>query len=263
MKITAALAFWNERPSDLIRCVQGIAQVADRIVALDGAYSRYPGADARPSSPIGQLRALRKAGEDAGLVVEIPWMHPQPWAGQVEKRAELLRLASEDSDWVVVVDTDHIIHANRAAVRAELETFRGDVIEVPLWTPSDPKRTIAEQAPSLWHAYQTGHWQPAALIYRSLPGMTVERFHWWVSAMKDGQRVWLWGGDDSRPHLPIRRLSAEYNVHHLCLYRTPAQIRASRGFINDREMVVRLTGQEDDRPDLPRPVFDYERLAAG
>jgi hypothetical protein len=41
------------------------------------------------------------------------------------------------------------------------------------------------------------------------------------------------------------------------MMRTAEQIRLSRAFLNDRQKVVEWTGQEDDRPDLPRPVYDY------
>src|SRR5207247_1053795 len=47
VNVTAALCWWNEKPEDLARCVRGVANIADRIVALDGAYVRYPGATVR------------------------------------------------------------------------------------------------------------------------------------------------------------------------------------------------------------------------
>ena len=49
MIVTAALCWWNELPEDLERCVRGVANVADRVVALDGAYRRYPTGTARSS----------------------------------------------------------------------------------------------------------------------------------------------------------------------------------------------------------------------
>ena len=98
-------------------------------------------------------------------------------------------------------------------------------------------------------------------IYRTLPLMRVEKFHWWYSAIKDGQRVWLWSADGNYPHVKHDHMP-DYEVEHRALMRTEEQIRLSRGFLNDREKVVRLTGQEDDQPGLPAPEYDYERMPA-
>jgi hypothetical protein len=93
-------------------------------------------------------------------------------------------------------------------------------------------------------------------LWRALAGLRVERFHWWYSAMKPGGRIWLWGGDDRYPHIYHGSLE-QYEVEHRTLFRTKDQIKASRAFLNDREVIVRETGQEDDLPTLPRPKFDY------
>ena len=95
-------------------------------------------------------------------------------------------------------------------------------------------------------------------IFRALPGMRYERFHWWLSGLLDGRRVWLDGGDGSYPH-PVRLAGvADYHVEHVCLRRTEAKILGNRAFCNDRMAVVQRTGQEDDVPGLPNPVWDYE-----
>lgn len=127
----------------------------------------------------------------------------------------------------------------------------------------DPSRTPKDRSPGLWHEEVAGQTFDITHIFRALPGLRVERKHWWVSGIaRNGQRHWLWGGDGSYPTLTPTAMPAPYRVEHRCLYRTPEQVLASRAFLNDREAVVEQTGQEDDQPGLPRPVFDYERMPA-
>lgn len=256
MIVTAALPWWGERPEDLDACIRGLAGVADRVIALDGAYARYPGATA--SSAPAEADAIRKAAKDVGLDCLI--LTPDKvWAGQVEKRSHLLAAASVGSDWIATVDADHVVTANREHVRYVLERVREDVLEVPYRTPLNPARGIKDAAVGKWHIDQAEGVQFIPHLWRVLPGLRVERYHWWYSAMKPLGRVWLWGGDGRYPGTYHGRMD-EYEVEHRTLFRTKEQIRASRAFLNDRETVVKETGQEDDLPTLPRPKFSYEMV---
>ena len=259
MIITAALCWWNESPELLRECIAGIAQVADRVIALDGAFARYPGATIR-SDP-NQAAAIRSACEDAGLECLI--LEPDRlWAGQVEKRTYLLTIAAVGSDWLVIVDSDHIISADRACIRDELARTRYDVLDVPMYTPANPDRPLLECAPSQWHIEQIDgpKWHP--LIVRAFPGLMVERHHWWISALVRGQRVWLWPGeDDGRPTLPSDRVRSPYRIEHRCMFRSVEQVRAERAYENDRELVVlQARDHEDGTPDLPEPIWDCDRI---
>ena len=109
--VTASLVWWDEPPETLRECVLGAARVCDRIVAVDGAYRRYPGATG--TSPPEQAAAISEAARDAGI--ECLVVSPDRlWAGQVEKRTHALALAAIGSDWVAVVDADHVIDADRS-----------------------------------------------------------------------------------------------------------------------------------------------------
>ena len=207
-----------------------------------------------------EVRAIEKAAAEVGLdciVVQINRL----WAGQVEKRAHLLSMATVNSDWIVVVDTDHIIHADRDTARAVLagsdETV--NVIEVPFTTPRDPKRELKESAAGVWHESMVDQRVMLPHIYRALPGMRVEKRHWWISAIHNNQRVWLWSSADTYPYLQHHPMPVPYEIEHRALFRTEEQIRLSRGFLNDRDWVVARTGQEDDMPRLRRPVFDFSQ----
>ena len=255
MRVTCALS-WYDEPVDLLtQCVRRLAVIADRVVAFDGAYARWPGARVR--SPSEQADAITTAAVEAGLdsVVVLP---DQLWAGQVEKRSALIARAAEGSDWVQVVDADHMLRGTRETVRAALGT--ADVYDLPFFTPAN----AGVEAPHEWHAGMAGQTVTVPLLYRVLPGMQYERFHWWLSALKDGRRVWLMGNAPEGEHVPaVPFPDPTYRIDHMALYRDEAHRLADRAFCNDREMVVRLTGQEDDRPELPRPEWDYAHMARG
>lgn len=257
MIVTGALCWWNERPADLTKCVRGLAKIVDRVVALDGAYRRYPGATVR-SDPA-QAAAIRRACEKAGLgcLVVIP---DRLWAGQIEKRSMLLALAAVGSDWIVTVDADHVISTERDAVRSELRNSTADVVDVPFHTPAHPRRALRDSAPGQWHIDQTEGPQMIPQVWRASLGIRPEQRHWWIAATKNGQKVWAWAGDAMTPKLPHAAFVTPYTVEHRVLLRTDEQVRASRAFCNDRETVVARTGQEDDVAGLPPPRWDYEAM---
>ena len=261
MKITSALCWFDEPPELLADCVRGLAGVADRIVALDGGYARFP--NTLSSSPPEQAAAIRSAANEVGMECLV-LTSDRLWAGQVEKRAHLLAAASVQTDWIVVVDADHIVHANAEAVRNEIAGYDAsvDVVSVPFFTPRNPNRSLRASAATNWHSDMVDKSFDMPHFFRALPGLTVEKFHWWYSARKMDNKVWLWctdgqGSPDGNRVLSPRRIAARYEVEHVSLMRDEAHILANRAFCNDRIMVVKETGQEDDRPDLPRPVFDY------
>jgi hypothetical protein len=257
VKITAAMIWYDERPEDLEACVRGMANIADRVVAVDGAYRRYP--NARVTSPPQQAEMIRSTAAELGLECEIH-EPTELWAGQVEKRSFTLQRASQDSDWVAVVDSDWIIRTQREAARAEIAEMgsRVDVIAVRMLTPPSDMPFATG-----WHQRQSGTRRRIPHLFRSLPGMRVEKRHWWYSAVKDGQRVWMWN-DPMRIDRPVlrayRMVRTRYDIEHRTLLRDEKHILDSRAFLNDREMVVHRTGQEDDLPHLPRPKFDYETV---
>jgi len=160
------------------------------------------------------------------------------------------------------VDADHVIHTEREKARAALVKAAEDVIEVTYVTPVNDKRTMNDSAVGVWHAEQAGQRVSIPHLYRVLPGMRIEKFHWWYSALKDGKRVWLWSADGNYPHVKHGSLNVLYEVEHRALMRTAKQIRMARGFLNDREMVVLKTGQEDHVAGLPEPVYNYDRMPA-
>lgn len=255
--VTGALCWYNERPEDLDRCVRGLGDIADRVVALDGGYVRYP--KATPHSTEAELVAIREAA--AAVNLECLIIQPDRlWLGQVEKRSYLLAAACVNSQWIATVDADHVISARRDDIRTFLRKHDGDVVSVPYVTPVNPDRSMAKSAVGAWHEQQIGEPQFIPHLWKALPGLRVEKRHWWYSAIKNNMRHWVWGGDGSYPDISCQPMRRGYVVEHRTMMRTPEQIRLSRAFLNDRAKLVEQTGQEDHMPGLPPPVFDYETI---
>jgi hypothetical protein len=260
--VTAALAWWDEPPETLDACIRSVAAVADRVVAIDGAYSRYP--DATVTSPAGQAEAIRAAAEAAGM--ECLVLQPDRlWRGQVEKRTALLSLAAAGSDWIAVVDADHLVHCDPGMTRLSLQQADPgvDAFYVPLTTPVPQGVDIDRASATAWHKLVAGTRVDFMHLYRAHPGFRVERFHWWYSAVSRGERVWMWGGDGSYPPAHTGAFPDPlYRVEHASYSRDEVRILRGRAFVNDRDRVIAATGQEDDQPGLFRPEYDYATLGA-
>ena len=261
MIITAALIWWNEEPAVLEACVRGAANVADRVLAIDGAYARYPGATIR--SPEEQAKTIRAVANGLGMTCEIA-VPDRLWKGQCEKRTVLMQRAAEGSDWIAVVDADWVLHANRASVRDELLHSEADSYEAAFANPPNPQSPLS---PSLWHSDQLTRSESHVVLYRALPGFQVEGRHYYISAMKGTERVWLQsdapvGYNDGSGYrqVPHPRLAAEYLIEHRWAWRSDAAKLRERAFENDRWKVVGLTGQEDDRDGLPAPAYDDQEI---
>jgi hypothetical protein len=256
--VTAALPWWDEPPELLAACVRGIANIADRVVAVDGAYARYPGGT--PKSPAIQARTIRTVAAEVGLECLI--LTPDRlWAGQVEKRTYLIAAAAAKSSWLVLVDADHIIHTDRASARAELTSYGPDidVVSVSFRTPINEQRSLQDSIATNWHRDHADKTLVISHIFRALPGLQVDEMHWKYSAIKDGRRVRMYYGDDLARDdaLAPHQMAAPYMVEHVTLQRDELRLLRGRAFCNDRIRVVEMTGQEDDRPGLPPPEWDY------
>lgn len=128
MKITAGLC-WFDEPCELLdRCVRSLAGVADEVVALDGAWDLFPGAEPGGSGHE-QQRAIRVAAKDVGLraLIAAPLF---VYESQIAKRAALMQYARRDSDWVLVVDADDYLEPPAGDVRAALTETDLDVAEI-------------------------------------------------------------------------------------------------------------------------------------
>ena len=245
MRVNAIVCWYDEPLSQLEDCIRGLTTVADKVVAIDGRYQRYAGDSA--SSPPEQADLIRDVARDVGLDCDI-YIPTEPFAGQVAKRSFSLQEGVPGSDFFMVADCDHIWSGPRDVIRRELERTPANVdgLTVKMFTPANRSRPMEVSAAGKWHADHADKWLSPQRIFRSLPDVRVERFHWWYSAEKNGKRIWLWGGDRTRPHATMREMAAPMVVEHRCLFREPLQIERNREFCEDRIAIVAETGQEDD-----------------
>jgi hypothetical protein len=245
--VTAALAWFDERPEDLDRYVRSLAGFCDRLVAVDGPYERYP--RSRVGAGLAEEKAIARAANAIGLDYRIN-TSPHIWRGQVEKRNYLYEFAAEGSDWIFTLDADHILHGPAEPFRHELEHVTADRVEVPFYTTPNYARPLAVTAATEWHENMVGQTIPTALLLRALPEMRVEDYHWQVSALKDGERVWVSDTNDPGryPTTEAHTLEAPLLVEHRCMYRRDRNILGNRAFCADRARIVERTGQEDPVP---------------
>lgn len=116
VRICAALAWCDETPEFLERCVLSLAGVVDDLVALDGPWRLFEA----PDSGDAQRQAIADAAAAAGIDAYVTSAYPE-WESQVHKRDELMKLASEGNDWVFVIDADeYVVHSDSEAIRKGL-----------------------------------------------------------------------------------------------------------------------------------------------
>lgn len=230
MIVTGALAWWDEPPEDLAACVASMANLCDRVVAVDGAYVMTPGGKA--VSPQEQVRAI----EEAALAADIDcvvWAPKRLWPGQVAKRCYMLRVAASGSDWVMNLDADHRIVCDREAVRGVLEESESDWIQHWLRTPVPPGTNVQEVAPHAWHANAAGSTVKHSFLKRALTRLRVMDHHWWYMGEKDGMLVRL-GMGAPLPTAPHEFLDG-LRVDHLCFSRDRERLERNRLYIAARD----------------------------
>jgi hypothetical protein len=162
MRVVLGVSWYDERPEWLAAVLAGFGQVADAVVAVDGAYAWFP--EARARSHPAQAEAVIAAAEALNIdcVVRRPG---EPFEGnEVGKRNHLLRLAGAlEPDWVVMADGDYLVTTvdpegvlgALAATDLNVASYElEDVVDGEPWTLE--MRDIFRWAPDL--RYDTAHY---------------------------------------------------------------------------------------------------------
>ena len=155
MIVTAAMVWYSESEETLVRCARSLAGFCDELVALGGRWDGFP--EIPDDDPEAQANALADACDEIGIEYQIGlgW-----WDSQVEKRADLMREATKDSDWVVVIDGDEYID------RGDPEKFRDSLAE----TEFDVARIYTFRIP-------ISYGRNIQRVYRSSTKVTVQTAH--------------------------------------------------------------------------------------
>lgn len=192
MKIAVALSWYDEPEASLTRCVESLADVADVLVAYDGAWAEFP--DARGFSTAAQTDAVYKAAAAIGVEVQ-HWAEAEPWPSQVAKRAALYEHAADVSDWVLVIDADEWISEAAGSLRAELALGKALVAEVGLRHHDGARRKPG----------------PARRLFSAAEGLTVERAH---NGVRTKTGKWLTGDHAYVTLEPPLQLSHVVTIEH-------------------------------------------------
>lgn len=171
MKIIALMAWYDEDVTILWRMIRSLEGVADRLVAVDGAYALYP--DGKPRSPRAQHIEIDEAAKAAGISATIVtpkklWKH-----NEVEKRCFMFeegdKFANPDKDWFLIMDADDYV-IDPGGFRNILQRTEYDVAAVELLNKEGTGTAFRK-------------------LFRALPGIYVEGAHY---VFKHGNR-YLWG----------------------------------------------------------------------
>ena len=120
VRVCAAIAWHDETVEFLYRAVTSLEGLVDEILAVDGAWKLFP--NGAPASAPDQEEAIWAAARAIGIPVRVK-VPDRVWESQVEKRAALMELAGEHSEWILVLDADEyiassdpdVVHAGLAA----------------------------------------------------------------------------------------------------------------------------------------------------
>lgn len=230
MKIHALLVFYDESPSWLAATVASCSKFADHIVAVDGVYSLFPGAGAKPRSSIEQLDAIMSTAYGTGMALTLhqptePW-----WNNEVEKRTASLKLAAATGavfdDWVVVVDADLVCTHASPHFRKSLEDTDMFAAEYGFWWDDDVfaedqaarYARLADYNPKVGKSHVRG-------IYRLVPNMRYDRAHYVVKGEdEEGTEFYIWGQPDLHtPYAAAANLRDELIFEHRHAFRDKAR----------------------------------------
>lgn len=236
MKIIATLCFYDDPPAWLAGVVASCARFCDHIVAVDGAYWLYPGAQKKPVSSALAHDTITQAarGSGIGLTLHVP---SGPFMGnEVEKRNLMLRLASTVGtpmeDWVFTIDGDEIVTNVSDLARHDIETTDLHVA-LTSTVESSPAADDKQRA-----AYEAGA-RPYRHLMRLLPGLRVVGAHWvYMGETPDGETVCLQGANGIHQVEDALDLSNMIRKEHRHAWRAQARLDASHSYYTLRDQTV-------------------------
>lgn len=198
MKIIGCLIWYDEQPSMLATAVQGLAQIADEIIAVDGAYALFP--KARTRSHPNQAEAIIRAAEAANVGVTIHRPSRLFFGNEIEKRNLSLQLAApfcDEGDWILAWDADYHLHTcNPGLVRSELaETdclaATYTILEsIDYMGGNDFLRDYAVKRP-----VDTRYTIRTRGVYRWAPDLRYQNAHFLMKGTYNGRERWVYGPD--------------------------------------------------------------------
>jgi hypothetical protein len=237
------LAWFDEPEWMLAQAIKSAAVIGTRLIAADGAYEQVT--DKAPESPPEQRQAIEQAAEEAGL--EVRFLKPRVWRGQVEKRNALLAAATEDRqerDWLMPLDADWVMHGIKEEIDLALGVNRVEQYKVRFRQTQNPKRHIKD-APHHWHYNYDGKTRLENLVYRAMDDMKLTNTHWDYSGLrKNGVRIGFSGGGRIWTPALTKDMPATFLIEHRVMFRDDKQLQRNKDFCRVRDKEKKLTGAE-------------------
>jgi hypothetical protein len=240
--VVCMLSFWQETGPELGSLIPSLMGLADRIRAFDGAYEGTP--NATPSSDPSIHDYLRNLCEQCGIPLDLV-VPKSLYAGDVDKRRKMIAQAKRGADWVFPADADWVFFGDRAGAREHLGQTDSHCVSVPFFTPplGDPKKE-AVLAPHKWHLDLLGKTVQYPVFYRVVPGLRIEKRHWWYLAGSGKSTYSVVGGPPGMRRAEREPTPANLQIEHRCFYRDPSYCADRCEFYMRREGIVETTGIE-------------------
>lgn len=212
--IAAVLCWYDEPPHFLDRCIRSLADIADILVAHDGAWHPYP--SPQPRSPREQHQTLADSSRAAGLTLLAP--ASKIWSSQIAKRAAAAHAASQRADWILSIDADEWID------HADPHTLHEQLAHTDLHVATVAHRNVTgDDHPNVD--------LPLRRIYRAHPTLTVTGSH------QGYQLGNLQLDGDTRDGLqlePALNLTEHIRIHHTPRSRSPQRNAAAKTYRHAR-----------------------------
>ncbi len=214
LKIVGVLCWYDESPSWLANAVCGFGRVCDEIVAVDGAYSMYPGA--RPRSHPDQAEAILAAAETMGAGCTIHRPRDVFFGQEVEKRNLSLRLVAPlltpGEDWVMVFDADYqlMLCEDPAYTRTLLERTDKNVATYTILDAQDVQADAVTAEVCLDVAIDTDWTVRDRGIFRWTDDLRYGPSHFFITGTYNGEQEWLRGPDLFTGESSVQAADAEH-----------------------------------------------------
>ncbi len=219
LKVVGVLTWYDESASWLSTAVCGFGRVCDEIVAIDGAYSMYPGA--RPRSHPDQAEAILAACETMGIGCTIHRPSDLFYGQEVDKRNVSLKYAgarlTPGEDWIMVFDADYqiMLLEDPAIVREKLENTDKNVVT---YTILDGHDILADEVTAevcMDVAIDTDWTIRDRGIFRWTDDLRYGPSHFFLQGTYDGEVEWLRGPDLYPSGASIVAAEADHLGRHL------------------------------------------------
>lgn len=234
MRIVGCLSWFDESPAWLAASVASAGRFCDHLVAVDGAYALFPGAEPRSASD--QHEAIRETSFGLGMGLTIHAPREVWWGNEIEKRNRLLALAlleaEPEVDWLYIFDADTVARIVPADLRdllaaAEEYAVAGvslvEIYDLQEWPDIVREHDFPARSTTPMHR----------MFYRALPGLRVRGAHWhYIAGEGEEERV-LWGSA-AVPHEEALDLSC-VKVEHRSNKRDLGRRRRALGYYAQRD----------------------------